>query len=110
SSFPTGSSDDLGPLAALAGAVHGVPEGMMILDRRPPGGGFRSMIGDRASVSARTWQLLGLPSHQVELVALRVGERSPADRRELGLVEPLGAQARQPPGLLVACLGEQDGP
>src|SRR6266478_9478482 len=61
-----------------------------------------------ASVSARTWQLLGLPYHQIELVALRVGERGPADLRELVLVERPGAQAGQPLGLLVVVVGDQD--
>src|SRR5215831_5746129 len=57
------------------------PASLMILDRGhrrrwPP-------IQDHrwASVSARAWHLLGLPCDQVELVALRVGERGLADRR-----------------------------
>src|ERR1700728_2616247 len=73
----------------------------------------------RALVSARTRYLLGLllPYHQVELVALRVGERglrhaerraARADRRDLDLVERLGAQAGQPLDLLVVVVGDQD--
>src|ERR1700704_3290300 len=92
----------------------------MISDRRPPpeaAAGPRSSL--RASVSARTRQLLRLllPYHQIELVALRVGERGlpdrvgdepRADRRELDLVERPGAQAGQPLDLLVVVLGDQD--
>src|SRR6516162_11693566 len=78
-------------------------------------GGRRSKIIGGASVSARAWQLLGLPGHQIELVALRVGERGLADRRyarwkrrrrDLDLVEWLGAQAGQPLGLLVVVVGD----
>jgi hypothetical protein len=82
-------------------------------------GSRRSKIIDRASVSARTRHLLGLllPHHQLELVALRVGERglrhtkrhtARADRRELDLVERPGAQAAQPLDLLVVVVGDQD--
>ena len=75
----------------------------------------KSIVG--ASGSARTWQLLGLPGHQVELVAFGVGERGLADRRhagwqrrgrELDLVERPGAQGGQPLGLLVVVVGDQD--
>jgi len=52
-------------------------------------------------------QLLGLEGEQVELVALGVGERGPADPGELDLIERLGAQAGQPPGLFRVVLGEQ---
>jgi hypothetical protein len=71
----------------------------------------------RASAGACTWHLLGLPCHQVELVALRVGERGLADRRharwkrlrrELDLVERPGAQAGQTLDLLVVVVGDQD--
>src|SRR5215813_7599737 len=90
----------------------------MILDRGPPpeaAAGPRSSM--RASASARAWQLLGLPYHQVELVALGVGERGLADRRharwqrrrrELDLVERPCAQAGQPLDLLVVVVGDQD--
>src|SRR5215471_9943938 len=80
---PSASSDDLGSTVTGEGSR-------------------RSKIVDGASVSARTWQLLGLPGDQVELVALRVGERGLADRRyarwqrrrrERDLVERPGAQA-----------------
>src|SRR6516225_7445845 len=80
-------------------------------------GSRRSKIINGASVSARAWQLLGLPGDQVELVALRVGERGLADRRharwkrrrrQLDLVERPGAQAGQPLGLLVVAVGDQD--
>src|SRR5260370_10397683 len=81
-------------------------------------GSRRSKIIDRASVSARTRHLLGLllPHHQLELVALRVGERglrhtkrhtARADRRELDLVERPRAQAGQPLHLLVLPLAHQ---
>src|SRR6516162_9041536 len=81
------------------------------------GGGRRSKIIDGASVSARAWHLLGLPCHQLELVALRVGERGLADRRharwqrlsrELDLVERPGAQIGEPLDLLVVVVGDQD--
>jgi hypothetical protein len=49
-----------------------------------------------------------LPYHQVEVVALRVGERGPADRRELDLVERPGAQAGEPLDFLVVAVGDQD--
>src|SRR5262245_54500273 len=64
------------------------------------------------------WQLLGLPGDQIELVALRVGERGVADRRharwqrrrrELDLVEWPGAQGGEPLGLVVVVVGDQDG-
>src|SRR5215813_12907659 len=80
-------------------------------------GSRRSKIIDGAWISARAWQLFGLPGDQVELVALRVGERGLADRghagwqrrrRDLDLVEWLGAQAGQPRGLLVVVAGDQD--
>src|SRR5215468_945010 len=95
---PSASSDDLG-------------------SRVTGEGSRRSKIVDGASVNARTWQLLGLPGDQVELVALRVGERGLADRRhtrwqrggrELDLVERPGAQSGQPLGLLVVVVGDQD--
>src|ERR1700692_3185493 len=96
SSRDEASFDDLGPEATA-------------------GGGRRSKIIDGASASARTRHLLGLllPYHQVELVALRVGERglpdhiqvpAQADRRELDLIERPGAQAGQPPDLLVVAV------
>src|SRR5262249_19647329 len=80
-------------------------------------GSRRSKIIDGASVSARPWQLFGLPGDQVELVALRVGEGGLADRRharwqrrrrELDLVQRPGAQAGEPLSLLVVVVGDQD--
>ena len=48
-------------------------------------------------MGARSWRLPRLPSDQVEPVALRVGESGQADRRDVGLAEPPGAEAGQPP-------------
>jgi hypothetical protein len=45
----------------------------------------QSKIVTLAPVGARDWQLLGLPSDQVEVVARRVGEGCVAGSRELGL-------------------------
>src|SRR6516165_12767584 len=96
---PSASSDDLGSRVTAEGSR-------------------RSKIINGASVSARAWQLLGLPGDQVELVALRVGEGGLADRRharwkrrgrERDLVERPGAQAGQPLDLLVVVVGDQDG-
>src|SRR5215469_3133596 len=90
---------------------------LMILDRGSPPQVAADPRSSTASVSARAWQLLGLPGHQVELVALRVGERGLADRRrarwqrrrrELDLVERPGAQGGQPLHLLVVVVGGQD--
>ena len=67
------------------------------------------MIIDVGSVTARTRRLHVLPCHQVEFVAFEVGERGHADRGQIGVVELLGAQAGEPPGLLVVLAGEQDG-
>src|SRR6516165_4021675 len=58
---PSASSDDLGSGVTAEGSR-------------------RSKIIAGASVSARAWQLLGLPGDQIELVALRVDERGLADR------------------------------
>jgi hypothetical protein len=64
-------------------------------------GSHRSKITDGVQAVRRPGLLLGLPYHQIELVALRVGERGLADRRharrkclgrQLDLVERLGAQ------------------
>src|SRR5580658_10627314 len=84
----------------------------------------RRLILPASSSSTQVWplrtrQLLGLllPYDQIELVALRVGERGlpdrvgdepRADRREFGLVERPGAQAGQPLDLLVVVVGDQD--
>jgi hypothetical protein len=80
--------------------------------------GRRAKIIDGACATARAWRLLGLPYDQFELVALGVGERGLADRRdarrerlgrERDRVERPGAQGGQPLDLLVVVVGDQDG-